>query len=124
MPSSLADIEAVRAVVQKYVDACAAADASWLRAALHPSWTMYGVDALGTDVASTVNDFVTWVAEQPPPVDYRAAITHVDVSGVVASVTVVEENYYGLDYVICFTLVRYGAEWALVTKSYSQIPPQ
>ena len=54
----------------------------------------------------------------------RAAITHVDVSGVVASVTVVEENYYGLDYVIYFTLVRYGAEWALVTKSYSQIPPQ
>jgi len=123
MDIPIEEYEAVRAAVQRYVDACVAADHDALRAALHPKWTMSGIDAEATDAATPAADFVAWVAEQSPPAGYRATITHVEIAGDAASATLVEESYYGIDYVIFFTLVRYEGVWAIVTKTYSQVPP-
>lgn len=116
------EYEAVRAAIQRYVVACQAADHIAVRAALHPKWTMSGVDAEATDAGATLADFVSWVAEHSPPDGYRATITHLDIAGDAASATLVEESYYGVDYVIFFTLVRYDREWAIMTKTYSQVP--
>ena len=107
-----------------YVDACESADAEALRAALHPRWTMYGIDDLSVETGASVDDFVAWVDDQAPPVGYRATITQIDIVGDAALATLVEENYYGIDYVIYFTLVRYGKAWAITTKTFSQVPPK
>jgi hypothetical protein len=117
------EYEAVHSTVQRYVDACMAADGDALRAALHPKWTMYGIDAGATDVAATVDEFVGWVKEQAPPDGYRATITHIEIAGDAAVATLVEESYYDTDYVVFFTLVRYESAWSVVCKTYSQIPP-
>ena len=113
----------MRAAIQRYVDACKTADHDALRAALHPKWTMSGVDAEATDAATSVDDFVAWVADQEAPAGYRATIAQLDIAGDAASATLVEESYYGVDYVIFFTLVRYEGSWAIVNKTYSQVPP-
>ncbi len=123
MDFPIEEYEAVRAAIQRYVVACQAADHLAVRAALHPKWTMSGVDVETTDAGATLEDFVSWVAEHSPPDGYRTTITHLDIAGDAASATLVEESYYGVDYVIFFTLVRYDREWAIVTKTYSQVPP-
>ena len=124
MMPAIDEYEGVRASIQAYVDACALADAEALRASLHPMWTMYGIDQLSVDTAAGVDDFVAWVAEQAPPVGYRATITNIDVAGDAATATLVEEKYYDIDYVIFFTLVRYDGAWAITTKTFSQVPPR
>lgn len=124
MTSAIGENEAARAAVQAYVDACALADPEALRAALHPQWTMYGIDETSVETATSVDDFVAWVADQEPPKGYRATITALDVSGDAAVATLVEEKYYGIDYVIYFTLVRYGQGWTITTKTFSQVPPK
>ena len=119
--SAIDELDAVRAAVQRYVDACANADPEALRSALHPEWRMYGIDALAEDIAAPPDGFVSWVADQQPPVGYRATITHVEVVADAATATLVEESYYDVDYVVYFTLVRYGGTWQIVTKTYSQV---
>lgn len=121
---SIDEYEAVRAAVQAYVDACASADAHALRAALHPQWTMYGIDELSVETATSAADFVAWVDDQAPPTGYRATITELDIAGDAAAATLVEEKYYDIDYVIYFTLVRYGQGWTITTKTFSQVPPK
>lgn len=118
-----AEEEAVRAAVQAYVDACASADANALREALHPAWTMYGIDSLGVDAGTGRAVYVEWVGEQQPPHGYLATISQVDVAGIAAMATLLEENYYGIDYTIFFTLVRYDGTWRITSKTYSQMPP-
>ena len=121
---SIDEYEAVRAAVQAYVDACGAADADALRAALHPQWTMYGIDELSVETATSAADFVAWVDDQVPPTGYRATITELDIAGDAAAATLVEEKYYDINYVIYFTLVRYGQGWTITTKTFSQVPPK
>jgi hypothetical protein len=116
------EYSAVRSAVQRYVDACLGADDGALRAALHPAWTMYGID-FATDIAVSVDEFVAWVGDQARPTGYRATITHLEIAGDAATATLVEENYYDVDYVIYFTLVRYDGVWSIVTKTHSQVPP-
>ncbi|MEO8106527.1 MAG: nuclear transport factor 2 family protein [Actinomycetes bacterium] len=123
MDEARTDVEAVQAAVQEYVQACARADPDALRGALHPAWTMYGIDSLAVDVGTGVEDFVEWVGQQRPPDGYRASIAQVDIAGDAAVATLREENYYGVDYTIFFTLVRYDGVWQITTKTHSQIPP-
>jgi len=124
MSTDLDDLDAVRAAVQRYVDACTDADSEALRTALHPDWRMYGIEEAGDEVAASVDDYVAWVAKRQPPVGYRATITHLEIATDVATATLVEENYYDVDYVVFFSLVRYGGLWRIVTKAYSQVSSQ
>ncbi len=121
--AAIDEYEDVRDAVQAYVDACGLADAEALRAALHPSWTMYGIDELSVEMATSAGDFVDWVDGQTPPTGYRATITAIDIAGDAATATLVEEKYYDIDYVIYFTLVRYDGAWSITTKTFSQVPP-
>ena len=123
MSVALADVEAVRTAVQAYVSACAAADADALREALHPAWTMYGIDALAVDAGTGADAYVEWVGDQQAPQGYRATISQIDVAGDAAMATLLEASYYGIDYTIFFTLVRYEGIWRITSKTYSQIPP-
>jgi len=123
MDTPIEQYEAVRAAVQDYVQACLAADGRALRDALHPRWTMYGIDANAIDAGASVDDFVAWVSEQAPPAGFRSTITHLEIAGDAAVATLVEESYYDTDYVTFFTLVRYDGVWEIVTKTYSQVPP-
>jgi Putative lumazine-binding len=115
------DLDAVRAAVQRYVDACTNADSEALRSALHPAWRMYGIDTSDEEVAVPVDEFVAWVAGRQPPVGYRATITHIEITTDVALATLVEEKYYDTDYIIFFSLVRSGGRWSIVTKTYSSV---
>ncbi|MCZ3388419.1 MAG: nuclear transport factor 2 family protein [Actinomycetia bacterium] len=124
MMPAIHEYEGVRAAVQAYADACALADAEALRAALHPRWTMYGIDELSVETATGADDFVDWVDGQVPPTGYRATITNIDIAGDAAKATLVEEKYYDIDYVIYFTLVRYDGAWSITTKTFSQVPPK
>ena len=123
MIGDIDDLEAVRAAVQRYVDACTRADSEALRSALHPAWRMYGIEPapLDEEVAVPVEEYVAWVAERQPPVGYRATITQVEISSDVAMATLVEEKYYDIDYIVFFTLVRSGGTWCIVTKTYSRV---
>ena len=123
MSIDIDDLNAVRAAVQRYVDACANADSEALRSALHPAWRMYGIEPLPLDeeVAVPVDEYVAWVADRQPPVGYRATITQVEITADVAMATLVEEKYYDIDYIVFFSLVRSGGTWCIVTKTYSGV---
>ena len=123
MSIDIDDLNAVRAAVQRYVDACANADSEALRSALHPAWRMYGIEPLPLDeeVAVSVDEYVAWVADRQPPVGYRATITQVEITADVAMATLVEEKYYDIDYIVFFSLVRSGGTWCIVTKTYSGV---
>ncbi len=121
MITPVSEYDAIRSAVQRYVDACRNANAAALRAALHPNWAMYGVDSESTDQGATLSDFVDWVAQQSPPERYLATVSQISIDGNCAMARLVEQDYYGIDYVIYFSLVRYQSAWQIVTKTYSQI---
>jgi hypothetical protein len=123
MSADIDDLNAVRAAVQRYVDACTNADSQALRSALHPAWRMYGIEPspLDEEVAVPVDEYVAWVADRQPPVGYRATITQVEITADVAMATLVEEKYYDIDYIVFFSLVRSGGTWCIVTKTYSGV---
>jgi hypothetical protein len=121
MSTDINDLNAVREAVQRYVNACANADMEALRSALHPAWRMYGIDTSEEEFAVTVDDFVAWASDREPPLDYRATITHIEITADVAVATLVEENYYDTNYTIHFSLIRSGGRWHIVTKTYSRV---
>jgi Putative lumazine-binding len=82
---------------------------------------MYGVDSEATDQGANLSDFADWVAQQPPPEGYRATVSQIGIDGNCAMARLVEQDYYGIDYVIYFSLVRYQSDWQIVTKTYSEI---
>jgi uncharacterized protein (TIGR02246 family) len=117
------DENAVRAILDEYISACVAGSVERLQAIFHPDALMTGFLA-GQHLMGTVAPFYDAVRNTPPPGSgYHAAVADIRVAGAVASATVTEQGYLGLDFVDLFHLVRKEDGWKIVSKTFNGVPP-
>jgi hypothetical protein len=115
---------AVAAVIEDYVAAARAGDATLMGSIFHPTAHMYG--RAGKHLfADPIAGFVAHVGEGPSPESrdeaYAARIADIAVSGDLALVTLEETAYQGRDYLDRFVLLKTLQGWQIVTKGFAVV---
>src|SRR3569832_1700652 len=116
------DSDLVRGVIESYVEGTRRGDLALVQQTFHPAARMSGV-LQGTLLVGTPQPFFEAVANAPAPEKsgepYAARITHLDVAGAAASATLAEGPYLGMHFTNYFHLMKIGAEWRIVSKTFS-----
>ena len=119
MSDYLQDLDDVRAVVQLYIDG-ANGDVAKLRKAFHPNAQMMGhIGPMDTYVP--IGDFFKMVEAQPGLAgpNYKATVRSIDVAGDAGVAVLVEQDYFGCDFVDYFSVARIDGEWKITNKTYA-----
>lgn len=123
--TTINDLEAVRKTLQKYEDGIKNHDISLLRSAFHEDAMMYG-SAGGSVTVMEIEGLFDYVHSQQPISStgepHRCYITKIDVAGDAANAEVVQEHCFGVNYINYFHLIKSGAEWLIVSKTYYAVP--
>ena len=124
MRDHVSDTDAVRAVVQQYVDGVRGGNMALLTQAFHADAQMYGYFN-GQAMNMPIVRFIEIAQGMPAPAasgeDYRATIAAVELSGDAAVATLKEVNYQGADFVDFFTLLHGESGWKIVNKTFNQL---
>lgn len=120
------ETEQARAVIQEYVDACRAGSVERLRAIFHEDALMSGY-MMGKYLMGSPEPFFQAVEKPPPGVapggDYKGEITSVEVSGPVASITLRETGFMGVNFTDYFHLARVNGDWKIISKTFNPEMP-
>jgi|TARA_Y100000310_G_scaffold304743_1_gene344195 hypothetical protein len=123
MTKRIDEIAAVEACVQLYIDGANRGDTVMLANAFHSSAHMYG-NYGDMEYAVPIGKFFDHVGSSEPPSktaeNHRGIIQSVELTGTAAVAKVVEENYQGADFVDYFFLMKFGADWKIVTKLFNK----
>jgi hypothetical protein len=115
--------EAVRQVVQQYINGSRTGDLDLLKSIFHPKATMSGY-IMGNLAIGTPDPFFEAVAHNPSPeasgAAYSAEISRIEVTGRVASATLVEKGFMGLDFTDYFHLIEENGQWRIIAKTFMQ----
>lgn len=117
MESHLKDLEAVRAVIQLYVEG-ANGDVAKLKAAFHPDARMVGRFG-ATDLNIPITDFFRMVAQGAAGPAYRADVRAIDIVGDAGVAVLVETDYLGCDFVDYFSVARIAGRWQITNKTFA-----
>jgi hypothetical protein len=109
---------AARAVIEEYVAACRARSVERLERIFHPAALMSGY-LMDQQLVGPTQPFYDAVRHAPGGGDYRAEITRVEVVGRIASVTLEEQGFLGLDFTNCFHLLETDGCWQIVAKTFT-----
>lgn len=117
--TSIDDYDAIKAVVQKYIDGSATGEAATMAQAFHPEARMFG--ALGSQRFDIpIQQLFKLAAEMPMGPNYRARISALKQVGDAADVTLLEEGCWGdVSFVDFFSLTRINGEWKIVGKTFA-----
>jgi len=120
------EVGAVNAVIEAYIAACRKGDVRGLEAIFHSRAIMTGY--MGDELMlGSPAPFFDAVRHAPSPdgsgTAYEAEITHTEVAGSVASVTLTERGYMGMNFVDYFHLVKVDGDWYIVSKSFQASLP-
>ena len=125
MGVDLDDVAAVRAVVERYVDATYRADIEQLRSTFHEGAAMAGY--LGDDLlVGTPEPFFADMGSRPSMsgsgTTFKAQITSIQVAGRAAAVTLEEDGFFGVfRFVNYFHLLKVDGEWKLISKTFASL---
>ena len=116
---------AVRAVMEKYVEAVYKADVDTLRALVHPAAVMSGYLG-GTLLAGSPEPFLLDVGGRPSMeaagADYKAEILDVHASPRCASLRLEETGFFGVtSFVNYFHLLKVDDDWQIVSKTFESL---
>lgn len=116
--SDVATLNAVRAVVEQYIDGSRRGDAALLRSIFHPNAVMVGW-LNGKLLDGSPEMFFQMADGHPQPASYQATVADVRVTGRSATATLVEQGFAGLDFVDCFHLIEADGKWRICAKLFS-----
>jgi hypothetical protein len=119
----MSDDTEARAVIEEYVAACRVRSVDRLKAIFHPDALMSGYLVEQRLVGSTqpFYDALQHAPADPPGGRYDAKITSVDVAGRIATVTLEERGFLGLDFTDYFHLVKMDGDWKIVSKTFTTV---
>ncbi|MEM8562514.1 MAG: nuclear transport factor 2 family protein [Pseudomonadota bacterium] len=113
--------DAVKAVIAAYVEACRTGDVEKLQAQFHPQAAMNGFLA-GNLLTGTPDPFFEAVASNPAPVDtgavYQTEISDIVIGNNIATGTLTERGFMGMDFVNQFQLLQSEGQWKIVAKLF------
>lgn len=117
--------QAVRAVIESYVNACRSGDVMALRALFHEEASMSGFLG-GNAIAGTPEPFFEAVAQNPAPraagLSYEATIESVSVHGRIGTAELHEQGYLGMNFVNHFQLLLLDGQWYITAKLFDSEP--
>lgn len=119
MEAHLKDLEAVRSLIQLYIDG-ANGDVAKLKEAFHPDARMMG--HIGpVDTYIPITDFFAMIESQPGMAgpNYQAYVRAIDVVGDAGVAVLVETDYMGCDFVDYFSVARIDGRWRITNKTYA-----
>lgn len=117
MPDILSDYDAVKRVIETYVDGGRSGKGEVMRQAFHDSATIAGMQH-GTVTARPMETLYAWTDEKGPATDLKAEIVRVDITGHAASVCVKSEGWHGGTFTDYLTLVKFTDGWKITAKVY------
>ncbi len=108
-------------VITEYVEACRNGDVEKLRSLFSPSALMSGFYE-GEFYIGSPDLFFDEVRDNPSPAstgaEYIGEITSSEIIEDIASVTLIEKGYLGLNFSNLFQLARIDGSWVIVSKTY------
>ncbi|HEY0939884.1 MAG TPA: nuclear transport factor 2 family protein [Steroidobacter sp.] len=111
----------IRAVIQLYIDGAREGNVEKVKQAFHPQARMSGY-LQGTLLIAGPEPFYEAVTNAPAPVKsgepYKSEIVRLDVAGPVASATLEEGPYLGMQFTTFFHLIRVEGRWQIVSKTF------
>lgn len=117
----------VEATLKKYIEGIRTGDVELLRSIFDKDARLHGY-IMGNFVNGPLDVFLKDVAEKPAPVKsgepFRATITAIHVHENIARGTVVEQSYFGLNFMDHFHLLRTDKGWVIVDKIFYHEPPK
>jgi len=112
-----------RAVIEEYVNACNDGSVERLKAIFHENALMSGY-MMGDYLMGPPEPFFRAVENPPPEApltagNYKGEITTVEVSGPVASVTLKEAGFMGMNFTDYFHLAKVDGTWLIISKTFN-----
>lgn len=115
--SSFNDYEAIRNVMNLYIEAGRQAKSEIMKPAFHKDAIIYGTS--GAEVTGgPIQGLFDYVDAKPKAAGLQAEITAIDIANNIAHVRVESNNWNGARYSDMFLLLKDGDGWKIITKVY------
>ena len=117
------EMQQARAVIEEYVSACNDGSVDRLKALFHDQALMSGY-MMGEYRMGSPDAFFQAVETPPPQApatagNYSGEITSVEISGPVASVTLKEAGFMGMNFTDYFHLAKVDDKWLIISKTFN-----
>lgn len=116
------DQTAVRAVVEEYVAASVARDVARLKAIFHPQALMSGY-LQDQKMVGSLQPLYDFLQQQQADTSgkHRWEIPVLEVIGSIADVTLIEKNFFGMNFTTYFHLMKLDGSWKIVSKLFTTV---
>lgn len=115
--ANIDDYQAIRAVIQHYIDGARAGVGELMRPGFHQDATIYGY--VGDDLfAGPIQGLYDWNDENGPAPDIQSVIASIDIYGTVATVRLESDNWTGLRFTDLFNLLKTDGRWQIMNKVF------
>lgn len=114
---NVSDYEAIKAALNKYLEAGRQGKSSVLRPAAYKDAIMYSA-ADGKVEGGSISALFDYLDNNPAAPNLKAEITAVDIAGNIAYAKVESDNWNGARYTDMFLLVKDGDVWKILTKVF------
>ncbi len=115
--TSVNDYEAVKAELNKYLQAGIQGKSEIMKPAFHKDAIMYTSDT-GNISGGTIQGLYDYIDGNPAAPEIKAEITAIDIAGTIAYARIESENWHGARFSDMFLLLKEGNEWKIITKVY------
>jgi len=116
-PSYVNEIDAIKAVVEHYLEGARTGSGDTMRPAFHEGANIYGY--VGPDLfGGPIQGLYDWNDSNGPAKDLEARFTSIDVVGTCASVRLDMDDWTGHRFTDFFNLVKFDGQWKIVSKVF------
>ena len=115
--SAFADYEAIRKVMNLYIEAGKAAKSGIMKPAFHKDAIIYGTAGAAV-TGGPIQGLFDLVDASPKAPDLKAEITSIDIADNVAHVRLELADWNGARYTDMFLLLKDSDGWKIITKAY------
>lgn len=115
------DEAGVLAVIEDYVEGSSAGDIERVKSTFHSNATMTGY--MGSDILTGGPEpYYEFLSQNSATDDSRASyitkVKNLEVNDSIARATLLEDGFFGMNFVTHFTLIKSGEQWAISNKTF------
>jgi len=115
---SVADIDAIKAALQIYLDAARSGSGADMRRAFWPQATIFGYVGAELPFNGPIEPLFTWTQGNGPSENVQGRITCIDVIGKIAHARIEAENWAGAKFTDFMLLLNIDGAWKILNKVF------
>ena len=111
------DTDAIKQVVQHYLNGAISGKGEQMKPAFHGDATIFGY--VGPDLfAGPIQGLFDWNDQNGPATGLQARFAGIDIEGTIASVRLETDNWTGHKFTDMFVLLKVDGEWKIMCKVF------